>query len=194
MKLGRFGWGGVGLALGLATPFAASAQSAASDERLSPARLMQGPSLQETGRVGVMAPEAPSIAGQKELSLQPEKEVAPVAEGLAVEPVQPTGVVDQTRLGREIDGYFAGLDDCRINVARAKQVLPAGVVADSLLLRWTILPNGHTSMTTVVATSPTDGEVMNCVKAAMARWTFATPRGGPVPVERPFAFRTLPQP
>jgi hypothetical protein len=194
MKLDRFGWGGVVLALGLATPFAASAQSA-SDDRLSPARLMEGPSLQETGRVGVMTPELPSgIAGEKELSLKPEKEVAPVAEELAVEPLRPRGIVDQTRLGREIDGYFAALDDCRMNVARAKQVLPAGVVADTLLLRWTILPNGHTGMTTVVATSPTDGEVMDCVKAAMARWTFAAPRGGPVPVERTFAFRTLPQP
>jgi len=143
-----------------------------------------------------MAPEASAtgIARGKELAVQPEKEVAPVAEGLAVEPPRPTGTLDETRLSREIDTYLTSLDDCRINVARVKQVLPAGVVADKLLLRWTILPTGRTSMTAVVATSPTDSEVMSCVKAAMARWTFTAPRGGPVPVERPFAFRTLPQP
>jgi hypothetical protein len=194
MRFGWSGWGLLSLGLGLATPFAARAQGVETD-RLSPARLIQGPSLGETGRVGAMTPEASSsgIAGGKEMAAQPEKDVAPAAEGLGVEPPRPTGTIDQARLTREIDTYLTSLDDCRINVARIKQVLPSGVVASSLMLRWTILPNGRTSMTEVVATSPNDTALMNCVKAAMAQWTFTAPRGGSVPVERPFAFRILPQ-
>ena len=42
---------------------------------------------------------------------------------------------------------------------------------------------------TVVATDPTDADVMDCVKAAMSGWTFTRPRGGPVAVERTFRFR-----
>jgi len=129
----------------------------------------------------------------KEMAAQPEKDVVSAAEGLGAEPPRPTGTIDQARLTREIDTYLTSLDDCRINVARIKQVLPSGVVASSLMLRWTILPNGRTSMTEVVATSPNDSALMNCVKAAMAQWTFTAPHGGPVPVERPFAFRVLPQ-
>jgi hypothetical protein len=195
MKLGCFGWGGLALALGLATPIAARADEAARSDSLSPARLMEGPSLQETGRIGAMTPESHApIAGQKDLAVEPEKEVAPAAAGLGGEPKGEMGVVDETQLADQITTRFASLENCRIDAARTKQVLPSGVVANTLELRWTILPNGHTGMTTVVATSPTDGEVMDCVKRAMRDWTFVAPRGGSVQVARAYTFRTLPQP
>jgi hypothetical protein len=195
MRLGSSGWGFLAVTLGLATPIAARAQEVEGGgrDRLSPARLIEGPSLGETGRVGAMTPASAGVPGGKELTVQPEKDVAPAAQGLGAEPQRPKGTVDEARLAREIDTYLTSLDDCRINAARVKQVLPSGVAADKLVLRWTILPDGRTGMTSVVAASPTDAEVMNCVKAAMARWTFTAPRGGSLPVERSFAFRTLPQ-
>ena len=66
------------------------------------------------------------------------------------------------------------------------------VVADQLLLRWTIEPSGLIGSTEVVAARPVDLELMDCVKAAMSRWSFTRPRGGAVHVERPFTFRRAP--
>jgi len=161
---------------------------------LAPAALIQGPSLRETGRVGALAPEdAGGISGGKDLSA-PEKNVVPAAAGIGN--VAPTtgGSISKAVLDDQIATRFATLDNCRIEVARNKQVLPAGVVANSLVLRWTIYPDGHSGMTSVVATAPTDDRVMDCVKATMQRWTFAEPRGGPVQVERTFSFRSIPEP
>jgi hypothetical protein len=73
-------------------------------------------------------------------------------------------------------------------VARAKQVIPAQIVADKLLLRWTIEPDGSTAATDVVAIQPVDLGIMDCAKRAMSQWTFTRPRGGPLTVERPYSF------
>ena len=37
-----------------------------------------------------------------------------------------------------------------------------------------------------------DLDLMDCVKAAMSRWSFSRPRGGAIHVERPFTFRRAP--
>ena len=63
MKLGVFTGGALASALGLGASFAARADTVntvmtdSPGDRLSPAALIQGPSLRETGRVGVLAPE-----------------------------------------------------------------------------------------------------------------------------------------
>jgi hypothetical protein len=201
MKLGVLAGGALTLAAGLSLSFAARADdigttmSDGPSDRLSPAALIQGPSLRETGRVGVLAPGAASeIAGQQELSVQPEKDVTPAAADIGTTAPRTGGSISKAVLDDQIATRFARLDDCRIEVARARQVLPAGVVANSLVLRWTIFPDGHTGLASVVAAEPTDERVMDCVKATMQGWTFAEPRGGPVQVERTFAFRSLPQP
>jgi hypothetical protein len=204
MKLGVFAGGVLGLAIGLSASFAARADTAdtaetvmkdSSADRLAPAALIQGPSLRETGRVGVLAPEdAGGIPGEKDLAVEPEKNVAPAASGLGNAAPPAGGSISGAVLDDQIATRFATLDDCRIEVARNRQVLPAGVVANSLVLRWTIFPDGHAGMTSVVATAPTDDRVMDCVKAKMQRWSFAEPRGGPVQVERTFSFRSLPEP
>lgn len=98
------------------------------------------------------------------------------------------GVVDAVTLKREIRTRFVALNDCPREVARRTRTAPA-LRARRLTLRWTILPSGQVAHTAVVATSPVDVGVMDCVKRQMILWTFARPKGGSLSVERAFAFR-----
>ena len=91
-------------------------------------------------------------------------------------------------LDKEIAERFADISACRVDVARGKQVMPSQVVADKLMLRWIIQPDGTTASTEVVAIAPIDMGIMDCAKRVMSQWTFTRPRGGPLPVERPFQF------
>ena len=97
------------------------------------------------------------------------------------------GIVDTVLLKREIRSRFAELNDCPREVARHKRT--ATLRARRLTLRWTILPSGQVANTAVVATSPVNVDVMDCVKRQMSIWSFVRPRGGSLNLERPFAFR-----
>ena len=92
------------------------------------------------------------------------------------------------RVRQQIAEHFADIADCRVDVARLKQVMPAEVMADKLMLRWIIQPDGTTASTEVVAVAPVDLGIMDCAKRVMSQWTFTRPRGGPMSVERPFQF------
>ncbi|HVV51260.1 MAG TPA: hypothetical protein VHO06_16445 [Polyangia bacterium] len=211
MKLGRLVWSkwGAPLALALATvlpaatlnaaPAEPSPPSGSTTDALSPSSLLSGPSLYETGKVGVAPDSAPAPAPTPVPQELPwagngEKSIKPVAADLANAPPPrpPEGVIDPARLADELAANFESVDDCRLDVARDRQVSPGKVLADRLLLRLTIEPSGATGPTEVVATTPVDLDVMDCVKAAMSRWTFTRPRGGAVHVERTFAFRKVP--
>jgi hypothetical protein len=91
-------------------------------------------------------------------------------------------------LERQILSRFALLNDCPAEVARHTRLTASALKARRLTLRWTILPNGHVADTMVVATSPVDPRVMDCVKRQMSLWSFTHP-DGPRRVERPFTFR-----
>jgi hypothetical protein len=161
---------------------------------LAPSELLHGPSLRETGRIGGgfgaealgsgMPPAPAPVTGDRG-----EKSIGPAAQKVRSRPLEPVGTINPATLESEIGDRFAGLDDCRIEVARQEQVPPANVQADALTLRWKILPTGAVAATQVVATTPTDPAVMDCVKVVMATWQFTHPRGGSVSLERPFKFR-----
>ena len=163
---------------------------------MAPSSLMAGPSLHETGRVGVM-PE--SSAPPEELKPAtrwesvPEKSIQPVAAGFANAPPPrpPAGTIDPLLLEREMTANMSKVEECRIEVARNRQVPPAQVSAETLLLRWTIKPSGDVTSSDVVATSPTDIDVMTCAKSAMSQWRFTPPHGGAVEMERTVSFRPL---
>jgi hypothetical protein len=208
MKLGRVVcsnlWAPLVLMLGLMTPVRplkaqpAEAGTATTDP-LSPTNLVAGPSLYETGKVGVMPDSAPSpaptpIPNELQWAGNSEKSIKSVAADIADAPPPrpPEGIIDPGRLGQEIAANFEMVENCRVDVARAKRIPPSKVLADELLLRWTIEPTGQTGSTEVVATTQVDLDLMDCVKAAMSRWSFTPPRGGEVRVERPFAFRLVP--
>lgn len=205
MKLGRLVrskfWAPLGLVLGLGIPAKAqpAAVSAPDADPLSPANLVAGPSLYETGKMGVM-PESPAIPaptpvpGELQWAGNSEKSIKPVAADIADAPAPrpPEGAIDPVRLDEESQANFEALESCRVDVARAKRVALSKVLADALLLRWTIDPSGSTGATEVVAATPIDLDLMDCVKVAMSRWSFTPPRGGSIHVERAFAFRRAP--
>jgi len=160
-------------------------------DSLSPERLMAGPSLRETGRIAVApTPMSTTIEGGEGTKSPTEKSITRAASTIDPTPFRPKGVIDQRVLDREIADHFADIGTCRVEVARAKQVKPPQIVAEQLLLRWTILPDGSTAATDVVAIAPVDLSIMDCAKRVMSQWTFSRPRGGPMAVERRFSFVT----
>lgn len=159
-------------------------------DALSPDRLMAGPSIHETGRIAVSPTPMPTTAIETEDTPKSpnEKSISRAASSLSVAATRPHGNIDPRVLDREVSDRFAQIAGCRVEVARAKQVKPPEVVADQLLLRWTIEPDGSTTATDVVAIAPVDLGVMDCAKRVMSQWKFTRPRGGPLAVERRFTF------
>lgn len=178
------------LGAGIATAPAVRADDAKPNP-LTKTQLIQGPSLRETGRVGSMFVQGGGVQAPRNDLDVPKENAIQNASTMEDRPLpQPrAGVVDRAVLERQIRARFASVRDCRVEVARRKQVAPARVNAGTLTLRWTILPTGEAVASTVVVTTPTDGDLVDCVKRRMATWTFTRPRGGSVAVERALHFR-----
>ena len=179
---------------------AASLIAEAADEKKPEppvSRQSKGPPLTETGRVGATNLETggTTVEPRSTVTIPSENSVerAVAAEGEAEDDSarKPAagGVIDPVRLDQEVKARFSEARTCRVDVARRKQVGLAKVMVKTLELRWTILPTGAVTATQVVATSPADPELMSCVKARMANWTFTRPQGGAVAVDRSFSFR-----
>lgn len=157
----------------------------------SAAPLLPGPSLRETGRVG----EIPLVyaalkgAGAPEHSGdQPTRD--PVVHPRTAERERPgAGSLSAAIIAHELEKPVEALQDCRIDVARQQRRTWNAVAAGRVTLLWTILPAGTVAHVDVVPIDPLDLHVLECVKRAMARWTFARPRGGNVKVTASFAFR-----
>jgi hypothetical protein len=169
------------------------APRAAADPAAATPPLGTAPSLRETGRIAAMnvsntgvqidAPPADRTAAREQRVDARDDESDPVTR-----PIQRSaGIVDAAILKREIRSRFAELNDCPREVARHTRAASLSR-ARRLTLRWTILPTGQVANTAVVATSPVNVQVMDCVKRQMSLWSFAPPRGGAYSVERSFAF------
>jgi hypothetical protein len=124
---------------------------------------------------------APAVLHQSQ-----EEPVRPAATVALAPP--PPGVIDGKRLESEIAAQLEPLEQCRIDVARAKQLRADAVAADRLTLRWTIELTGKVHAPEVVGTTAVDADILGCVKHQMSGWTFSPPSGGPLPVERAFSF------
>jgi hypothetical protein len=159
-------------------------------DSLSPMRLMDGPSLRETGRIAVApAPQPMNLIENEETLKSPKETRTASAIEIAPAPARWTrGFIDPRVLDREVADKFTQIAACRVDVARSKQVTPSQIVADTLLLRWIIERDGSTGSTEVVATAPIDLGVMDCAKRVMSQWRFTAPRGGAKAVERSFTF------
>lgn len=164
----------------------------ASADPLAPAQLQDGPSLRETGRIAATGVANTGVQIDKpsaDRRVAREQPVESVGDALESPAGRNEGVVDTRLLKREIRSRFAELNDCPREVARHQGKAAASLRARRLTLRWTILPNGQVANTAVVATSPVNAGVMDCVKRQMSLWSFAPPNGGSFSLERPFAFR-----
>jgi hypothetical protein len=153
----------------------------------APSPFPQGPSLRETGRIGPMFPQGSGEIQRDELAMPSETTIHRVSlTDHKLPGVGGAGVVDEAVLDREVGARLFAAQDCRIEVARRKQVTPSEVVASPLTLRWTILPSGGVASTAVIASALDDAELADCLKKQMVSWVFTGPRGGPVSVERSF--------
>jgi hypothetical protein len=155
---------------------------------LPEASLLAGPSLRETGRVAAIPFAHPG----------PRIEWTPAGVSLREHPVRPVlgeaprvhiGFISDSLLEHEMRQPVAALETCRIEVARRQNQRWNQVEAGRVTLRWTILPTGAISQIEVKPLDPLDLHVLDCVKGAMALWTFASPSWGVVTVVHPFAFR-----
>jgi len=173
----------------------AMASVAAGCERWAHAQsaALNGLDPDRAGRIATVpvAHEGTSIAPAI-LRQSTEMPVTPAATVALAPP--PPGVIDAKRLDGEIAARFEPLEQCRIDVARGKQLRAKEVAADRLTLRWTIELTGRVHAPEVVGTTAVDADVLDCVKHHMSGWTFSRPSGGPVPVERVFIFRSAPLP
>src|SRR3954452_1655626 len=133
MKLGRVVcsnfWAPLVLVLGMVTP--AKAQPAAVSPPAAnpgpPTNLVAGPSLYETGKIGIVPESAPTpapVPAELQWAGNSEKSIKPVAADIADAPPPrpPEGTIDPVRLSQEIQSNFETLENCRVDVARARRV------------------------------------------------------------------------
>jgi hypothetical protein len=97
--------------------------------------------------------------------------------------------MDRDLLDHEVRPYVIRLRDCRLEVARRRQVAPSALNAGSVQLRWTILATGRTAEVRAIAPPDTDEDVMKCLSRRMWAWHFPSPPGGPVDVSYQLPFR-----
>jgi hypothetical protein len=157
----------------------------------SGAPLGRAPSMYETGRVGTMSIHEPGVQiRQTSGRSQPPREQRIDAKTSAPPAPAPAGgkIIDQAAFDRALQERFARLRACKLEVARQRRSTPGALAGSRLILRWTILPDGHVADTRVVAVARVDGRVADCIKREMSQWAFDPPRGGPAVVERPFRF------
>lgn len=155
----------------------------------APSPFPQGPSLRETGRIGPMFPQGSGEIQRNELGTPAAETTIQQVAHVDRKPaagVSGAGVIDEAVLNREVQARFSSAQECRIEVARRKQVTLSEVVAAPMTLRWTILPSGGVASTAVVISTLDDTELADCLKKQMVSWVFTRPRGGPVSVERSF--------
>ena len=74
--------------------------------------------------------------------------------------------------------------NCRVEVARRRQVAPARLAAGSVLLRFTVETSGRVRDAEAVSETNTDLEVAACAKRVLSDWRFAKHAGREITVER----------
>jgi hypothetical protein len=154
--------------------------------------VVRPPPLRETGQVAEAFSPSRTIQireGRNDHALPREQRIPKVTESDKPEPTVASGKIEPSLLARQIRSRFAALNGCPSEVARHKRIGLGTASAGKLTLRWTILPGGQVSETTVVIRSPANTHVMDCVKRQMSAWSFEPPDGGSMRIERPFSFR-----
>ncbi|HEY4187728.1 MAG TPA: AgmX/PglI C-terminal domain-containing protein [Polyangia bacterium] len=161
-------------------------------DALAPAKLLAGPSLSETGKVGrsKLEGEAPaaSMRAAPKLKARPEPPVAASDTAMPPSSPPPAKVPLPRAVQQQVAVHLRGLKDCRGTVARDKHVPAAQVPAGSLQLRWTINADGSVAAAEVVEKTAVDPAVMECARQTIAKWTFPLPDQGPLHVERRYRF------
>jgi hypothetical protein len=179
------------IVLAIASAILGAAGRATGQSSASPAGVQGGPSIKETGHVAETRVADPGVKIKDAHALKPASELAIDKAAPAEHPAAPEipGRIDQVVLARQIRSRFAALDECPSEVARHQHLARASAASGRFTLRWTILRTGLVADTAVVANSPVNPRVMDCVKRQMNTWSFTPPEGGTVHLERPFRFK-----
>jgi hypothetical protein len=74
--------------------------------------------------------------------------------------------------------------NCRVEVARRRQVAPASLAAGTVLLRFTVEASGRVRNAEAVSETNTDLELAACAKRVLSEWRFAKHAAGEFTVER----------
>jgi len=153
---------------------------------------LAGPSLYETGRVGVMTVSDPSGSSKldHQLGTMPKEQL--------VEPATPdpnrarlatqSGYLNASVLAMEISEQVPALSECRVEQARSEGRPWNQIEGGRVNLRWIIRANGTVAEPEVVAVDPIDLRLLDCVKQQVGAWKFARPRGGMLPVAYSYSF------
>jgi outer membrane biosynthesis protein TonB len=142
-------------------------------------------SMNGTGRVGnpwqrskepIVAPNIPDPAARGSASAafarptRNDEQAPPLLQGdLSEQEYQQTDVA---------------VGNCRVEVARRRQVAPAHVAAGTVLLRFTVETSGRVRDAEAVSETNTDLELAACAKRVLSDWRFAKHTTGEITVER----------
>lgn len=88
-------------------------------------------------------------------------------------------------------GFVESVEECRLDVARHLGVAPTEILAGAVTLRWTIEPSGQIRDVSAVASSPTDGAVLNCARRVVSTWVLLTSVEKAVALEWTYTFRNF---
>jgi hypothetical protein len=94
-------------------------------------------------------------------------------------PSLPVFSAEVLALDSNMDQRVNDLLACRLQIAADRRVPAKRVMAGSLLLRWTVRPDGSVTDAEAVSMKDTDPEVSSCVQRKMSLWQFDRPRDAP---------------
>jgi hypothetical protein len=80
-----------------------------------------------------------------------------------------------SNMGQRVNDLLA----CRLEIAADRRVPNKRVTAGSLLLRWTVQPDGSVTSAEAVSMKDTDPDVSSCVQRKMSAWQFVRQRNAP---------------
>jgi hypothetical protein len=175
----------------------AVAKDASNDDAPAPTKtrmaFLSGPSLYETGRVGVMTVSDPTGSSKldHQLGTMPKEQVVEPATADPNRAMVAThsGYLNAGILALEIGEQISTLPECRVQLARSEGRPWNQIEGGRVNLRWIIRGDGSVAEPEVVALDPIDLHLLDCVKQQLGAWHFARPRGGMMPVDYTYSFK-----
>jgi hypothetical protein len=154
---------------------------------------MSGPTLYETGRVGVMTVSDPtgSTKLDHQIGMMPKEQLVEPATADPNRAITATqgGYINASVLALQIREQMPTLPECRVQRARGEGRPWDQIEGGRVNLRWLIRSDGTVSEPEITAVDPIDLHLLDCIKQRLGAWRFAHPRGGMLPVNFSYAFK-----
>jgi hypothetical protein len=148
--------------------------------------------LSSTGRIGAYAPHS-SSAGTPLIALPTSARDSAPRKLLPVETDRSSasdpGAGQGSLSDQELAPTEGRVTDCRVEVARRRQVSPRTLAAKEIVLHFNIEADGHVRNAEAVSALDTDLEIAACAKRVLSEWVFAKHEGEAIAVERTYRWR-----